>query len=390
MKMISRFAAVMLGVALIAAACGGDDSDSSSATTTGAGSATTGAAGGAVKCSGVKLAFLGATSGENGALGQNMVDGATIALDEWNSANKDCKVELEKFDSQGDPTQATPLADKIVQDKSVVALVGPGFSGETKATMPKFEEAGLTMITPGATNAQLQNNGWKTFHRILANDDKQGPGIATLIKQKGAKKVGVIDDASEYGKGLADTVRKELGSLKVADDTIDPKASDYSAAVNKMKAAGVDYVFYGGYYAEAAKLVKQMRAAGVNAVFVAGDGVLDEKFVSNAGTDANGALITATGAPANVNPDFQKKFNDKYKKDPTLYAPEAFDATNVFLNALAAGNLDRASILKFVAAYDKPGVTKQIKFDDKGEVAGNAVYSYQVKDGKIAGTGIIQ
>ena len=48
---------------------------------------------GNVKCSGIKLGYLGATSGENGALGQNMVDGATIALDEWNAANKDCKIE---------------------------------------------------------------------------------------------------------------------------------------------------------------------------------------------------------------------------------------------------------------------------------------------------------
>jgi branched-chain amino acid transport system substrate-binding protein len=178
--------------------------------------------------------------------------------------------------------------------------------------------------------------------------------------------------------------------MKAADDTIDPKASDYSAAVNKMKAAGVDYVFYGGYYAEAAKLVKQMRAAGVNAVFVAGDGVLDQKFVDNAGKDAEGALITATGAPPNVNPDFQKKFNDKYKKDPTLYAPESYDIVNVYLNALAAGNQDKASILKFLTTYDKPGVTKEIKFDSKGEVAGEAVYSYQVSNGKISGSGIIQ
>jgi branched-chain amino acid transport system substrate-binding protein len=387
MKKLSRFGVGLLGLALFASACGGDDSDSSSSATTAAASGS--AAAGDVKCSGVKLGYLGATSGENGALGQNMVDGATIALDEWNAANKDCKIDMQVFDSQGDPTQATPLADKIVQDKAIVALVGPGFSGETKATMPKFDEAGLPIISPSATNAQLQNNGWKTFHRILANDDKQGPAIARLIKSKGAKKVGVIDDASEYGKGLADTVRKELGSLKVADDTIDPKASDYSAAVNKMKAAGVDYVFYGGYYAEAAKLVKQMRAAGVTAVFVGGDGSLDQKFIDNAGKDAEGALITATGAPANVNPDFQKKFNDKYKKDPTLYAPESYDIVNVFLNALAAGKQDRASILNFLTTYDKPGVTKQIKFDSKGEVAGEAVYSYAVSSGKIAGVGVI-
>jgi branched-chain amino acid transport system substrate-binding protein len=236
----------------------------------------------------------------------------------------------------------------------------------------------------------LQNNGWKSFHRILANDDKQAPAASALIKSKGAKKVGVVDDASEYGKGLADGVRKDLGALKVADDQIDPKASDYSAAVNKMKAAGVDYVFYGGYYAEAAKLVKQLRGAGVTATFVSGDGALDQKFVDNAGKDGEGALLTATGAPPNVNPEFQKKFNDRYKKDPTLYAPESYDIVKIYSSALSAGKQDRKSILEFLGTYDKPGVTKQIKFDSKGEVAGDSVYSYVVQGGKIVGQGTIK
>ena len=335
---------------------------------------------------GLSFGFMGALSGDNGALGQNMVDGANIAINEWNTANKNCKVTLKKFDSQGDPAQATPLAPKAVGDKSLVAMIGPGFSGETKATMPVFEAGGLAMITPGATNAKLQTNGWTKFHRILANDDKQAPGVVKLIKAKGFKKVGVIDDASEYGKGLADTVRSQLGALKVADDTIDAKASDYSAAVNKMKAAGVDAVFYGGYYAEAANLLKQMRDAGVTATFVAGDGVLDQKFIDNAGAKvAEGSLLTATGAPSNVSPEFLAKFQKAYGKDPTLYAPEAYDCAKVFLDALAAKKTTRAAVAAFVETYNKKGVTKQIKFGADGEVAGDAVYAYAVKSGKIVG-----
>jgi branched-chain amino acid transport system substrate-binding protein len=352
---------------------------------------TTAQAAASVKCpKGTKLGFMGALSGDNGALGQNMVDGAQIAVNEWNKANKNCQVKIEKFDSQGDPAQATPLAPKVVADTKIVGLIGPGFSGETKATMPTYEAANLPMITPGATNAKLQTNGWKMFHRILANDDKQAPGIVSLIKKKGFKKVGVIDDASEYGKGLADTVRKELGAVKVADDTIDAKGSDYSAAVNKMKAAGVDAVFYGGYYAEAANLLKQMRDAGVTATFVAGDGVLDQKFIDNAGiAQSEGALLTATGAPSNVDAAFLAKFQKAYKKDPTLYAPEAYDCAKVFLDGLAAKKFDRKAMATFVSAYDKKGVTKQIKFDATGEVAGEAVYAYVVKGGKIIGEGKI-
>jgi branched-chain amino acid transport system substrate-binding protein len=346
----------------------------------------------ALKCpKGISIGFMGALSGENGALGQNMVDGASIAFDEWNKANKTCQVKFDKStfkDTQGSPDQASPLAPTLVSNKNILGLIGPGFSGETKAVMPVFEAAGFPMITPGATNAKLSENGWKNFQRILANDDKQGPGIVKLMK-KTAKKVGVIDDGTEYGKGLADTVRGGLGALKVSDDQINPKESDYSAAVNKMKAAGVDTVFYGGYYAEAAKLIKQMADAGVKVQFVAGDGVLDQKFIDNAGASAEGALVTATGAPADVNPAFQAKFKAKFGKDPAIYSPEAYDCASVFLAAIKSGKTTRKAIGAFIDAYDAPGITKQIKFTPEGEVAGDAVYAYQVTGGKLVPKGII-
>ncbi|MFZ4718772.1 MAG: branched-chain amino acid ABC transporter substrate-binding protein [Ilumatobacteraceae bacterium] len=398
---VRRLGALFAATAIVLAACGSDETSSSATTaggadttagseTTAGGSDTTAAAGG-VKCDGIKLAFIGALSGDNGNLGTNMVNGAKIAIDAFNAANPDCQVGFDtSFDSQGDPAQATPLADKIVNDASIVGLIGPGFSGETKATMPKFEAATLPMITPGATNAALSTNGWKMFHRILANDDKQAPGVVALIKDtvKGTK-VGVIDDASEYGKGLADAVREGLADLNVENATIDPKAADFSAAIQAMKSAGVDTVFYGGYYAEAAKLVSQMRDAGVEATFVSGDGTLDVGFVDNAGAAADGAYITATGAPADVNADFQAAFNKAYGTDPALYSPEAYDCAQVFLAGITAGNVTREALAAFVSAYDAPGITKQIKFDETGEPVGDAVYYTVVEGGKLVAKGLV-
>ena len=163
MKKISRLGVGLLGLALLASACGGDDSDSSSTSTTAASGA---AASGNVKCSGVKLAYLGALSGENGALGQNMVDGATIALDEWNATNKDCKIDLEKFDSQGDPTQATPLADKIVQDKSVADIarsLKPGGEFRFASDIPDYIEWTLLRVlrSPDFTWTAKQADDWR-------------------------------------------------------------------------------------------------------------------------------------------------------------------------------------------------------------------------------------
>ena len=390
--MKKKLAAAALGLLLVGAACGSSKKAASTATTKAGSGTTAAAAAGGVKCAGAKLAFLGALSGDNGNLGKNMINGAQIAIDAFNKANPDCQVAFDtSFDSQGDPAQATPLADKIVNDAKVIGLIGPGFSGESLATMPKFEAANLPMITPGATNAKLSTNGWKMFHRILANDDKQAPGVVTLIKTTvKATKVVVIDDASTYGKGLADSVRTGLAALKVGEATIDPKAADYSAAVTAVKSANADAVFYGGYYAEAAKLVQQLRDGGYKGTFVSGDGSLDEGFVKSAGSAAEGAYLTATGAPADVNPAFQAAFKAKFSTDPALYSPEAYDCAQVFLAGIKAGKTDRKSLAEFVSAYNAAGITKTIKFDATGEPAGEAVFYTVVTGGKLVAKGLIK
>jgi branched-chain amino acid transport system substrate-binding protein len=404
---IGRLSAAALGLALFAAACGSDEDNAAENTSapetsaapvsSGAEETTTSAAGGGggtpsgATCEGVSLAFLGALSGDNGQLGQNMINGGQIAIDEFNAANPDCQVTFDtSYDSQGDPAQATPLADTIANDDAVIGLLGPGFSGETRATMPIFQEFNLPAISPSATNATLTQEGWTMFHRVLANDDKQGPGVVQLIKGtiKGTK-VGVIDDATDYGKGLAESVRTGLGDLDVADATIDPAAADYSAAVTAMKSAGVDTIFYSGYYAEAAKMVSQLRDAGVTATFVSGDGTLDVGFIENGGAATEGAYITATGAPPDVSPEFAQKFQDKFGTPPALYSPESFDAINVFLAGIAAGNVTRETLADFVSAYDADGITKHIKFDATGEVEGNAVYYTVVEGGKLASKGLV-
>ena len=93
----------------------------------------------------------------------------------------------------------------------------------------------------------------------------------------------VIDDNSEYGKGIADIVASSLptsGATVPVRDHIDPKATDYSATVNGVNAGNVNAVFYGGYYQNAGPLLKQLRDAGNKATFVSDDGTKDDGFVA--------------------------------------------------------------------------------------------------------------
>ena len=222
-----RASALLVGLALFGAACG--SSKTTATNTTGAASNTTGAASNTtaaasnttaaaagVKCSGLTITGFQALTGPDSGLGVPIKNGAKLAVDEFNAKNPDCQVKYNALDSEGDPAKAAGNAKSLVDDKSVIGVVGPAFSGESKNAGPVFFAAKLPTITPSATNVDLSKNGWTTFHRLLAGDSVQGAGVAKYIKETlKPTKVAVIDDASTYGKGLADIVKAALGATVV-------------------------------------------------------------------------------------------------------------------------------------------------------------------------------
>jgi branched-chain amino acid transport system substrate-binding protein len=358
-------------------------------------SSSSSAAGGgtAGKCpANLTLGFIGALTGNNSPqLGINEANGTQLAIDQHNTAHADCKVAYKAFDTQGDPAQAPGQAQVAINDKNVVALIGPAFSGESKQADPIFNEAGLPIITASATNPSLAGNGWKIFHRAVANDDAQGPAIAKYVTGTlKAKAVAVIDDASEYGKGLGDIVRqkvKDAGATVAVSDSID-KSHNYPTTVTKVKAANADVVVFGGYYQEAGPLAKQLKDAGVTAPFISGDGSLDAGFVTAAGNaGAEGAYLTAPAAYALTSPEtqsFVSAYKAKFNTDPALYSGEAYDAANHILAAIDAGKTTRATINDYISTTSYKGLLKTYAYDDKGELKGDPVILvHKVVSGKI-------
>jgi len=336
---------------------------------------------GKAKCSGVSLAFAGAQTGDNAALGINIFDGAKVALDAHNKANPGCQVKMTPFDTTGDQQQATQVAPKIVADTSIIGLLGPAFSGETGATENIFSEAGLVSLTASATRVDLTTQGFKTFFRGLANDGVQGPSVAKyMVDTLKYKKVCVIQDDSPYGTGLADAVKKGLGSVADAScaQDVKTKQKDFSAVVTAIQTAAPDAIFYSGYYAEAAPLVSQLRSASITAAFVSADGVNDPQFVQQAGEAAKGAILSCPCGPS------PEKFAADYKAAnnnavPGVYSVEAYDLTTIMLKAIDSGVKDRAGMLNYVKKYDGPGLARQYKWDDKGELTSALIWVYKVQ-----------
>lgn len=368
--------AVSAALALSASACGKSDDDGGS-----------GSSG-----KGVTIAFVGAQTGDNAQLGINISNGAKLAIDQYNATNPKTKVTLKLYDTKGDPAVAPGQAQKAIQDK-VNAIIGPPFSGESKAVDGSFEEAQIPNISPSATSAALGKNGWKYWHRVVSNDDVQGQVDADVLsKQLSAKNVFVVDDNQEYSVGLADTVFNALktAGATVARDKIDPKATDYSSTVNKVKSSGATALFYGGYYAEGGKFLKQLRDAGFSGKFLSDDGALDANLIKAAGAkQAEGALLSCACQsinPSTANPAV-KKFVVDYKaktgQDQGTYSAEGFDVATAFLNAIKAGKTTPSDINEFLKTVNFEGVSKPIQFQPNGEIASKQIYLFDVKDGKL-------
>ncbi len=375
MRFSVKTGAPLLAMALALTACGtsgGDDEEAS------------GGGGEAGTCEDVAIGYFGALTGSAANLGINIRNGVDLAVNQHNEENADCQVTLEEYDSAGDPNQATGLATQAIGDESVIGIVGPAFSGESNTAGPIFAEGGLPTITASATNPALAENDWDTFHRILGNDATQGPAAASYISDVlSSQTVFVVDDASEYGAGLADIVKESLGDAVAGEDTIQTGQTDFSATVTAIRSSNADAVFFGGYYAEAGLLVQQMRGGGVDATFVVADGVKDPGFIEAAGDAAEGTIITCPCLPPEESQEFFDAYQEAYDTAPATYSAEAYDAANVFLEGILDGNTDRESLLEWVNNYDGEQTTKAVTFDETGEVENISVWAYKVENGEI-------
>lgn len=335
---------------------------------------------GGAKCDPSTIAMAGALTGANAALGINIVNGAQLAVDQHNKANPDCKITLKRFDTEGDPQKATQVAPQITNDSSIIGLIGPAFSGETKATGGIFNQAGLVSVTASATNAALTQNGWKTFFRGLANDDAQGAAVGKyLTNTLGKKKVCVIEDDSAYGVGLASVVTKSLGSAADSDCSGNVKTGerDFSAIISKVTAASPDAVFYAGYYAEAAPLAQQLKSAAPNVTFASGDGTNDPQFVAQAGDSAKGAYLSCPcgPAPATLAKEYQAAFNQA----SGVYSVQAYDIASIMMKGIEEGNTTRPKLLEFIRTYKGQGLAGPYSWTPDGELSSSLIWVYEVK-----------
>ncbi len=335
---------------------------------------------GKATCVPVAIAMAGPLTGPDTPFGTNVRDGAELAVEQHNAANPGCQVTLKTFDTEGDPQKATSVAPQIVDEASIIGLVGPTWSGETKATGAIFDQAGLVAITPSATNPALSEQGWKSFYRALSSDAVQGPSLANYLKNSvGVKKACLVDDSTDAGVGQIKAIADTLGPIADPACRISVKKGDkdFSAAVTQIMGQSPDSVIFASYYTEGALLLQQLREAGFTGLFAGPDGLKDPQFLKASGEAAKDAILSCPCGPATGS--FVDAYTKVFGQAPGTYSVEAYDAATILLKGIDSGAVTRPALLDFVNNYDGQGLARSYRWTDKGELTSNSIWIYKVQ-----------
>ncbi len=341
------------------------------------------------------IGVAGPMTGDYAAFGMQFQRGAEAAVADINASGGVLgqQVKLTVGDDACDPKQATAVANDFVQ-KGVVFVAGHFCSGSTIPASAVYGEEGILEITPSSTNPAvtegLFQKGVTTIFRACGRDDQQGKVAGEfMVEHFMGKNVAVIHDKSTGGKGYADVAvaTMEAAGLKPAlYEGYTAGEQDYTALVSKLKSAKIDAVVIGGYYTEAALILKQSSEQGYKAQFVGPDSLNTQEIVSIAGDAANGLMFTNNPDPR-LNPA-AKPAADRIRAagfEPEGYTLTTYAAVQLWaMAANEAGSLEADKVAATLRAHPWTTIIGTFEYDEKGDLKVAPYVWYQFKDGTYA------
>jgi branched-chain amino acid transport system substrate-binding protein len=340
----------------------------------------------------ISIGVAGPISGQYASFGEQLKRGAEKAVADLNKAGgvNGEQIVLEVGDDACDPKQAVAVANQMVS-KGIKFMAGHFCSGSSIPASKVYEEEGILQITPASTNPKFTDEGGWNVARVCGRDDAQGIVAGNFIaKNFGDKKIAIIDDKSAYGKGLADETRKALNAAGVKEtmnESYTAGEKDYTALVSKMKDAGIEVVYVGGYHTEGGLILRQMRDQGSTAQMISGDAFNTEEFWTITGPAGEGMMFTFAPEPRNF--PSAKAIVEEFKAggyDPEGYTLYAYAAIQAWAQAVkATGGTDAKKISEWLRAGNPvETVLGTISLNEKGDIKDAKYVWYVWKDGKYA------
>jgi branched-chain amino acid transport system substrate-binding protein len=338
----------------------------------------------------IKFAMVIPTTGPLTQYGDMVKEGVSTAVEQINAAGgiNGKKIEVTTVDDACEPKQGPVAANRVVNSK-IGYMIGPVCSGAAIAAAPIYDNEGVVVVTPSATSPALTEG--KNYHHIfrtIGRDDQQGPSAAKFIIEKAKPaKVAVLHDKQSYGQGIASSVRDELQKAKVnvaLFEGINAGDSDYSAIITKLKSAGVDFVYYGGYHPEMGLLLRQASEQGLKVRMMGPEGVGNPEVNAIAGNAVEGMLVTlpADFATNPQNASIVKAFQDKKRNPSGAFQLTAYAATQALAASIKAVGDDPKKVADYLHTAKIDTVIGPVSWNKQGDLT---AFDFQIfqwhKDG---------
>mgnify|MGYP001167146079 FL=1 len=338
----------------------------------------------------IKFAMVIPATGPLTQYGDMVKEGVFTAVEQINAAGgiNGKTIEVVTVDDACEPKQGPVAANRVVNSK-IGYMIGPVCSGAAIAAAPIYDNEGVVVITPSATSPALTEG--KNFHyifRTIGRDDQQGPSAAKfIIETAKPSKVAVLHDKQSYGQGIASSVRDELKKANVEValfEGINAGDSDYSAIITKLKSAGVDFVYYGGYHPEMGLLLRQAAEQGLKVRMMGPEGVGNPEVNAIAGNAVEGMLVTLP-ADFSSNPQnaaIVKAFQDKQRNPSGAFQLTSYAAAQALADGIKAVGNDPKKVADYLHQAKIDTVIGPVSWNKQGDLTS---FDFQVfewhKDG---------
>ncbi|MGH8045726.1 MAG: ABC transporter substrate-binding protein, partial [Chthoniobacterales bacterium] len=327
---------------------------------------------------GVKIGLNTELTGEMPAVGASSKNAASLFVGQLNDAggvkvgDKMIPINLVVGDNGAKADQAAAVAQRLITQDNVLAMIGPDASSCAIPAADIAEAAKCPMISPWSTNPKttLDPNTGKPKNYVFRAcfiDTFQAKVLAKFVLNNLKAKTAAVlyDSTSEAPTGQA-TLFKETfegnGGKVVGFETYSTGDKDFSAQLTKIKAANPEVIFLPAYYNDVPLIAQQARRLGITAQFVGSDAWSSPELIKLGGPDIEGSYFCnhySTQIATPVAKKFMTDYQAKYGMAPDDVAALTYDAFGLLVQAVKdAGSLDRQAVRDALAKIPKyEGIT---------------------------------
>jgi branched-chain amino acid transport system substrate-binding protein len=354
--------------------------------------------------------------GEHSAATEEIVDGIEFVLRQRGFRAGEFRVGFQSCDytvgGDLDAGQCKRNAQAFVETGDVVGVIGPYNSGCAELQIPIVSRSAagpLAMISPsntfsgltrGPSALPLYPDGARSYARVVTHDQAQAVAAAHLARRSGAQRAAVVaqrgvDDP--YVAALTEPFRAAARALGIESKEYDwPVQESYADLAASIAAAGPDVVYLVGLPQGNAKtLIQDLRAELGQVPIITPDSFTGGDIAEELGAVGDGLLTTVPGIPRPALPPAGKQFLREF--GPTMDAPgaqgapEAAQATEVLLDAVARSDGTRASVVEeLFATKVENGILGTFSFDRLGDIDPAPVGVYRYENGKIVVDSVVR